>query len=226
MGKPSFEDNIDFINNEINKRKVKWNLGILAWLDYEDVAQIIRIHIFRKWHLYDKTRPLAPWVNRVISSQMKNLIRNNYSNYCRPCLRCAAAEGDDGCAIYSKQCSKCPMFSNWEKTKKAAYETKLPVSLELHLQEVHDKTSEYINIDETSYNIHKKMESVLRPVEYRVYKALYIDHKSEEEAAKIVGYKNSQKGRSPGYKQIKNIQKIIIKKVKACFENDEIDIVR
>ncbi len=222
----TFEDSLSIINNEINKRKAKWNLTILAWLDYEDVGQILRIHIYRKWHLYDPTRPLAPWVNRVISSQIKNLVRNNYGNYCRPCLKCDAAEGDDGCKIHVKQCSKCPLFYNWEKTKKAAYDTKLPVSLELHTQEVHDKSNENIDIEKTAENIHKKMESILKPVEYKIYKALYIDHKTEEETARLVGYKSSEVGRSPGYKQIKNIQKTIIKKVKQFLNEGEIDIVK
>src|SRR3954463_12198071 len=127
---PQFEDCIEQINQEINKRKNKWNLTVLAWLDYEDVSQILRIHIYKKWHLYDPARPLGPWINRVISSQIKNLIRNNYGNYCRPCLRCAAAEGEDGCRIYAKQCNTCPMYAKWENSKKNAHDTKLPVSLE------------------------------------------------------------------------------------------------
>ena len=47
---------------------------------------------------------------------------------------------------------------------------------------------------------------------------------SEEEAAKLMGYKTSEKGRSPGYKQIKNIKRTIIKKVKRNIENGDIDI--
>ena len=84
--KPSFEDSIDVINVEINKRKGKWNLTVLAWMDFQDVSQILRIHIFKKWDLYDPEKPLAPWINRIISNQIKNLIRNNYGNYARPCL--------------------------------------------------------------------------------------------------------------------------------------------
>lgn len=225
MAKPSFEDSLSFINNEINKRKNKWTLSILAWIDYQDVAQILRIHIFKKWHLYNGGQPLGPWVNRIISNQIKNLIRNNYGNYCRPCLKCAAAEGDEGCVIYNKQCSSCPLFSNWEKTKKIAYNTKLPTSLELHQQEVSNQPYETINIEKTAINIHEKMREILKPVEYKVYKALYMEHKSEEEAAKAVGYKSSETGRPPGYKQIKNIQKVIIKKVKESLQNGEIDIV-
>ena len=38
--KPSFEESIDSINIEIIKRRGKWNLTILAWMDFEDVAQM------------------------------------------------------------------------------------------------------------------------------------------------------------------------------------------
>jgi hypothetical protein len=39
-----------------------------------------------------------------------------------------------------------------------------------------------------------------------------------------MGYKTSEKNRSPGYKQIKNVKKRIIAKVKDLIEKDEIDI--
>ena len=92
--KIEFENHIQVIDAEINKRRSKWNLSVLAWMDFQDVAQILRIHIYKKWHLYDQSKPLGPWLNRIISNQIKNLIRNNYGNYCRPCLKCAAAEGE------------------------------------------------------------------------------------------------------------------------------------
>src|SRR6266498_2436851 len=131
-----FEDAIEVIDRELIKRKTKWTLSALAWLDYDDVSQIIRLHIFKKWHLYDSSRPLVNWLNRVITSQTKNLIRNLYGNFSRPCLKCAAAEDQEGCSIYVKQCSACPLFKYWEKHKKAAFDTRLPLSLENHTLEV------------------------------------------------------------------------------------------
>ena len=73
--KPKFEDLIEQIDLEIKKRKSKWNLTALSWMDFDDVSQILRIHIFKKWHLYDIKKPLNPWINRIISNQIKNLIR-------------------------------------------------------------------------------------------------------------------------------------------------------
>ena len=75
-----FEDKIQTIDEEINKRRNKWTLTSIAWMDFEDISQILKIHIFKKWHLFNQDKPLLPWLNRIISNQLKNLIRNNYSN--------------------------------------------------------------------------------------------------------------------------------------------------
>lgn len=223
--KPKFEECIDSINKEIAKRKGKWNLTVLAWMDFEDVSQILRIHIYKKWHLYDAEKPLGPWINRIISNQIKNLIRNNYGNYARPCLRCAAAEGSELCTIYGKQCNDCPLYANWEKSKKRAHDAKLPVSLEDHHQEVHSMPSDTVDVEKIANRLHKKMQSILKPIEWSVYKYLYVEQKSEEETAKLMGYRTSEKGRQPGYKQIKNIKKSIIIKVKKVLSKDEIDFL-
>lgn len=222
--KPTFESLIDSINSEIIKRKNKWNLTAINWMDFSDVSQILRIHIYKKWHLYDPKKPLAPWVNRIISNQIKNLIRNNYSNFTRPCLKCAAAEGDDGCAIYSKQCKTCPLYANWEKSKKNAHDTKLTLSIENHHQEINDMPINNFNMEKTAENIHTKMQKVLKPIEWKVYQHLYIEGKDEEQTAKLMGYRTSEKNRIAGYKQIKNIKKIIIIKVKKHLYNGDIDI--
>ena len=39
-----FEDCIDTIDEEIAKKRFKWNLTSLAWMDFEDVSQILRFH--------------------------------------------------------------------------------------------------------------------------------------------------------------------------------------
>jgi len=223
--KPSFEESIPLINKEIEKRKGRWTLHSLSWLDFEDVAQIIKLHIFKKWHLYNPAHPLAPWLNRIITNQIKNIIRNNYGNYSKPCSRCAAAEEVDKCLVYGKQDNSCPLVAKWEKTKKIAHDVKIAVPLENHLYEVKGQSYNEDNFFSNAAKLHARMKIVLKPLEWKVYKALYIDNLSEEKAAKEVGYKTSEKDRKPGYKQIKNIQKTIITKVKKVLDNNEIDIL-
>ena len=222
--KASFESKISEINQEINKRRHKWNLTTLAWMDFSDVSQILRIHIYKKWNMYDQKQPLAPWINRIVSNQIKNLIRNNYGNYSRPCLKCAAAENDDGCTIYSSQCNKCPLYAKWEKSKKSAHDIKLPVTLENHTQEVHNIVENEIDIEKAAKNIHAKMQKILKPIEWKFYELYYIKHKSEEESARLMGYKTTEKNRKIGYKQVKNLKKSIMIKVKKYLYNGDIDI--
>ena len=223
--KPTFEDSIDVIDKEIIKRRNKWNLTAISWMDFDDVSQILRLHIYKKWHLYDSSKPLSPWLNKIISNQIKNLIRNNYGNYCRPCLKCAAAEGGDLCNIYGKQDSTCPLYANWEKTKKTAHDIKITVPLEYHSREIFDMQNNQKDITHSIVSLHKKMKRILKPLEWKVYKCLYILDMSEEDTAKEMGYKTTEKNRSPGYKQIKNIKKSIITKVKDSIEKGEIDFL-
>ena len=222
--KLKFEECISTIDEEIRKRRGKWNLTALAWMDFDDVSQIIRIHIYKKWHMYDQEKPLGPWLNRIISNQIKNLIRNNYGNYSRPCLKCAAAEGGDLCAIYSKQDASCPLYEEWEKNKKRAYDVKIPVSVENHQHEVKTMENTEYDIEKNAKKIHKYMKSILKPIEWKVYECLYIKNKTEKQVARLMGYKTTEKNRPPGYKQIKNIKKSIIKKVKNCLDQEQIDL--
>jgi DNA-directed RNA polymerase specialized sigma24 family protein len=222
--KIKFESCINLINTEILKRKNKWTLSTLNWIDFEDVSQIIRFHIYKKWELYDESKPMLPWVNRIISNQIKNLIRNNYGNYARPCLKCAAALGENECRIYGKQEQSCPMFNNWSKTKKNAYDLKMAVSIEDHSYEINNQLCVNLDIQKATQNLHQKMKQILKPVEWKVYELLYIDYKTEEQVCKILKFKYDKKAKSAYNKQLKNIQKSIIKKAKQCLANGEIDL--
>jgi len=222
--KQSFESRIDEIDSEIKKRRSRWRLSSLSWMDYDDISQILRIHIFKKWYLYDENKPLAPWLNRIISNQIKNLVRNNYGNYARPCLKCAAAESDSLCTIYGSQGTDCPLYVNWVRTKKAAHDLKITVPIENHHKEIHSQEYDVSYTEMSVVKIHNRMKQVLKTLEWKVYNFLYIQNFSEEKTAKLMGYKTTEKNRSPGYKQIKNIKKSIIAKVKKCLRNDEIDL--
>ena len=223
--KVRFEDCIEIIDSEIRKRRGKWNLTAVAWIDFDDVSQIIRIHIFKKWNLYDSSKPLVPWINRIISNQIKNIIRNNYGNYSRPCLKCAAAESNDLCNIYEKQCSECPLYAHWEKNKKKAHDTKLPLPLDHHTKEVFNRFDQSVNVEHAANSLHLKMKKLLKPVEWKVYNYLYIEYKDEKVVAELMGYSTSEKNRNPGYKQIKQIKKKIITIAKRVINEGEIDIL-
>jgi len=222
----TYEDRADIIDNEIRKRYYKWHLHAIAWFDFDDVAQIIRAHIFKKWALWDQSRPLEPWVNKIISNQLKNILRNHYSNFARPCLNCEynqSAEQGAGqianlCAFTPSglQCNECDLFAKWEKTKKNAYDIKMPLSLEFHAYTKNTNPEDHFDISRATNTLHVKIKRTLTAKHYLVYKMLFIDGISEEEVAKILGYKSNEKGRKAGYKQIKNLKnqyKNIAKKI-------------
>ena len=222
--KLTYEDCIDIVNEEIAKKRYKWNLTSLAWMDYEDVSQILRFHIYKKWHLFNQDKNIKPWIRTIIANQIKNLIRNNYTNFIKPCNKCEAATEETGCKIYEKQCSACPLYKNWEKNKKGGLAAKIPTSLKNYKQEVyHISSKQDFDIEKTSQILHEKMQLKLKPHEWKIYQLLYIEHLDELEAAKKMGYKTSEQNKSPGYKQIKNTKKKIILLAKELIDNDEID---
>jgi DNA-directed RNA polymerase specialized sigma subunit len=220
-----FEDCLPEIDQYIAKRRRNWNLSSLAWMDYDDVSQILRLHLYKKWEKYDPNQPLGPWVNRIITRQIKNLIRNHFSNYARPCVRCPASQADEGCEVYKTQCIACPLFATWKKRKENAYNIKLPVSLENHPNEDNGSFGNDMDMLSAIEAFNKKMKTELKPIEWTVYKALYIDSETEMSIAKKLGYRTTEKNRSPGYKQIKNIQKAIIEKAERVVSEGLIEII-
>ncbi len=221
--KLKFEDCIELIDREISKRKNKWTLTSIAWMDFDDISQILKIHIFKKWHLYDESKPLAPWLNRIISNQLKNLIRNNYSNYCKPCLKCAASEPDSACSIYGTQDGRCPLFKSWLQKKKPAYDVKMALPLENHKEQINETEVSSANIELGIQKLNFKLKEILKPNEWIVYEGFYIDNKTEQEIAETLNFKTTEKNRTPGYKQIKNIQKAIITKARKILEKNDLD---
>jgi DNA-directed RNA polymerase specialized sigma24 family protein len=222
--KLKFEKNLDLINTEILKRKNKWTLSALNWIDFEDVSQIVRFHLYKKWDLYDDSKPMLPWINRIISNQIKNIIRNNYGNYARPCLKCAASLGDSGCKIYGEQNAECPMYENWKNTKKNAYDIKMAVSIEDHPTEINNRSQESLDIQKATANLNIVMQKVLKPMEWQVYDLLYIQLKSEEQVCRVLKLKFDKKSKTGYNKQLRNIQKSIIKKAKLVIKNGEVDL--
>jgi RNA polymerase sigma factor (sigma-70 family) len=212
----TFEEGLPIINAELIKRKYKWHLTAVAYFDYDDVCQIIRTHIYNKWNQYDSSRPFRPWINKIISSQIKNILRNIYWNFERPCLRCSANLQDGHCSMTKSgnQCDECPLFKKWARTKKNAHDIKLAVSMENHEQEVSNRQDDFCDDESNTKKLNVKLKEQLKPAEWRVYHLLYVQNKEDHEVAKIMGFKTNEAGRSPGYKRLKQIRSSIIVKAK------------
>lgn len=190
-------------------------------MDYDDVSQIIRLHIFNKWDQYNQEMPLEPWINRIITSQLINLSRNIYYSNARPCLKCPDNEGGDLCRTYKKQCDACPIFKKWQNGKKAAHDIRLPLPMENHSVEVYDLPAQTTDIEKSIPLFHEIMKKMLRKSEWEIYELLYIQNLSEKAVAEKLGFRSSE-SRAPGYARIKQVQKIIMEKANKA--KNEIDL--
>jgi len=227
----SYEDKHETIEEELKKRQGKWFLTSLAWLDFDDVKQIIRAHLFKKWDLWDQERPLKPWLNRIISNQLKNILRNYYSNFAKPCLSCpfnqsGTAEdnvvGLCGFTTSGTQCGECPLYAKWEKTKKSAYNIKMAVTLESHIHQLASVQGTSFEIETAEEKLHKEMQKALSEKNYKIYKMLFIENRDEEVVAAELGYRTTERGRKAGYKQIKNLKKLFKSKAENILKTKDI----
>ncbi len=218
----TFEDKLDIVNKEIRKRRSKWQLHALKWIDYEDVEQILRRHFWLKWHLWDQSRPLEHWLSRVISNQMRNLIRNHYSNYARPCLQCKHNLGETSCAITpsNEQCTECPIYKKWTEKKKAGYDIKLPLELENHLQEVNNKPSEEIDYEGSLRLLDVELKRQLSPELYTAYQLVCLEKKTDDELIAHFNFKNVPKNSAA--KQLKSFKKGLYLTVKKILKESDI----
>lgn len=238
MSNFSYEDKYDIIDTELRKRRSKWLLSSVQWIDFDDVCQIIHAHIHVKWEQWDQQRPLKPWVNRVISNQIKNILRNVYFNFARPCTGCPFNEGnpdqgaDDSIASKTgfcsfttsgRQCSECPLYSKWEKQKKPAFNIKMPVALENH-ENSYSLSSKKENFD-LEHSINKLQDILklkLKPKDYEIFTLLFIKGYTDEEVAKKLNLKSNEKGRKAGYKQIKNLKKRLKERVISIIQKEDL----
>jgi hypothetical protein len=222
--KQTFEDNSDIIDSAIRKQKNKWQLNAINWFDFEDVEQIIKIHIHKKWDMWDQTRSLEPWIGRIISNQIRNLIRNHYGNYVRPCMKCEFNTGEDSCAATSSgiQDSQCKFYSKWHSQKKAGLDLKITLSTENHINEISSRPDNSFSYDLSVKKLNEYMKQQLSVLHYDAYIMLFFEDRSEEEVAAFMGYKTNEKKRKAGYRQVKNLKSAFQKKAEDIIKNFDI----
>lgn len=217
--KPSFEDCYAKIDAEIEKKRVKWTLHAISWMDFDDVKMIVLAHIHQKWSMWDHTRPLNPWVSSIAHNQITNIVRNNYTSFSRPCLACEFYDGNNDCSLYGEPCKTCPIYARWLKSKKSACDVKLTLPIENHQSEIYDLPCEHQDILPLIEEMHTKIKEKLSKFEYKVYNLLFIEGKDEEDVAKELNYKSNEKHRAPGYRSLYLVKKSILKKAKKLIDS-------
>tara|TARA_R100000995_G_C3474914_1_gene120354 strand:- start:866 stop:1570 length:705 start_codon:yes stop_codon:yes gene_type:complete len=222
-GEYTYEDFSDIIDAAIKRQQFKWRLKAVKWFDFEDVEQVIKLHIAKKWHMWDQERPLEPWIGRIISNQIRNLVRNHYGNYIKPCSNCKFARGDDCSATLSKkQDSSCSIYAKWEKSKKTGLELKIPLSTEDFVKEVRSREYTDFDFDGSLAKLDVQMKIKLTPNHYIAYRMLYFDEKTEEDVARFMGYKISPQKKKLGYRQVKNLKKKFLETAMEILEQQDI----
>jgi len=221
-----FEDYIDVIETAIRKQRSRWRLDCIAWFDFEDVEQIIKIHIYNKWHMWDQKRPLEPWINIIVANQIRNLVRNHYGNYTKPCLNCEFNMGGEACSYTASktQDNQCKLYANWSKTKKSALDLKITTTTETHMHEIGYGPDKDLQLEGCIDKLNVCMEKELSKVHYKAYMMLFFDEASEEDVAMFMGYKTNEKKRKAGYRQVKNLKKMFMEKASEIIENNDIII--
>ena len=63
------------------------------------------------------------------------------------------------------------------------------------------------------------MENVLTKRQFLAFKMLFIENMTDEEVAKEMGFKSTESGRKAGYKQIKNLKKLLKDKAANILKN-------
>lgn len=217
-----FEDRIPDIKKAISKRRPQWRV---AALDFEDVEQIVMTRVFLKYHTFDVERgEFSHWLSRVISNAIKNVLRENLFKWSRPCISgCAFNMGGDECSKTSsgKQCDECVIYKNWKKRKESHFQVKQTLPMENHMQEVNNKPTDSIDVQAAKNVIDEKIKDKLTEHEYKIYRLLYVDNKTEEEVGILMGYKKTLKmGR--GYQIFLGLRKKIISASKEIIEDEDL----
>lgn len=205
-----FSERIAEINQAIASKRSLWDLYAISYIDYDDAAQEIRIHIYKKLHLYDPAKgSFLNWASKIVQHKIKNIRRDHYGKLAPPCNRCPFNNGNNFCAFTKSgiRDSTCGSYRKWSKSKKHAYSLKLTLPIEEYDGSV---ICSDFDIEKGISQLNDKLKERLSQKQYLVYKMIYIDGEDEESVAKILKFKKTREaGRVSGYRQLGNIKKQI-----------------
>lgn len=98
----------------------------------------------------------------------------------------------------------------------------MPLAMENHQQEIDNRPETKIDFSGSITRLNEILKYELSEQHYRVYMMLFFENASEDEVAKFMGFKSNEKNRAAGYKQIKNIKKMLKEKVQDVISKHDI----
>lgn len=217
-----YELHKEVIEREVNKRRGKWQLDSLHFVTWDDIRQVLLLHVVRKIHLWKpEIKPLPNYLHGLLGNRIKNIIRDYYGNAQNPCVRCVHNTGGERCAVFKTQNnSSCSLFSKWNISKRYKLEIAFALSQDAEIpgEEYsslkHELTSRECNFLDFEIKIpefNSLLKAKLRPLEWKAYTYLFIDHLSDIQTAKQLGYDTTGGKSSGGYKNILKIKTKIYK---------------
>lgn len=185
----------------------------ISHINWEDVEQIIRTHIFIKWEKWDQTKNFDRYWGRAIDNQIKNIKKSIFGRFVSPCGDCKFNLGDGKCAKNESgaQTNECDLYAKWEKKKKSGYNLLLARSTNETFQDDEQEirfepAGGIINISEATKRLHKLMMEKLPEKLAKFYKMRYIDGLEDSVISFAFGFMTTEEGRLPGYRQLYNME--------------------
>lgn len=191
------------IKRLVAQRRSKWVLSTIEW---GDIESMLITHIWKKMHLYDTSRPFDHWCNSVLTAQITNILRDNLFRHSRPCLAssvyggpCVFSMGENLCGWTKTgyQDETCPLFAAWKAKKGNQADIAAPLSLESHIDEHHNKHSDFIDYDRHKTAIDKIMVKKLTKSDAKIYRLIYIKHWPMPKVLKELGLRSTATNKTP-----------------------------
>jgi hypothetical protein len=94
--------------------------------------------------------------------------------------------------------------------------------MEHHMHEISERKDNFLDIELATRKLESEMKVILNKRHFAAFRMLFVQNKSDEDVAKYLGFKTSERKRSAGYKQIKNLKKIFQEKAKQIMKEKDI----
>ena len=98
----------------------------------------------------------------------------------------------------------------------------MPVALDSHAHTLYSDQSSSFELESAQDKLNEEMKSILSEKNYSIYRMLFIENLTDEEVAKELGYRTTEKGRKAGYKQLKNLKKQFKEKAERILKTKDI----
>lgn len=181
----SFEDKIKEVNSAIESQRSRWRMSAIQDMDYDDVAQIIRLHIVKKWHLWDQSKPIKPWLFKIIKHQIQNIAKRKLGKLLKPCdnidgngNKCLHNIERNGCSWTKsgKKCAECPFYNKWIKKKEDQHNIKLAQSIDHRYfdEKMSIRDNADIDIELNVKSFHQEMKAILTEKQWFYYQLMAI----------------------------------------------------